>query len=209
MSWKSGFKLTLIIVGILVSDFISKCIVNFYIQPAEHASNFFPFGGVAVFQDFFGIDFCVHHVTNRGAAWGIGGNIPILLLWVRVAVIVGLMIYLKISSKAREYRYPLALIIAGGLGNVLDHFIYGHVVDMFHLLRSGDILILFSILPTFRSFWGSLGCSCTLSPVRNMLSLKLSNPEVEGKFSVSKWLKHQVLLDSSENGRSLPSFDSV
>ena len=31
-----------------------------------------------------------------------------------------------------------------------------------------------------------------------MPSLKLSTPEIEGKFSVSKWLKHQVLLDSSE-----------
>ncbi len=31
-----------------------------------------------------------------------------------------------------------------------------------------------------------------------MPSLKFSNPDIEGKFSVSKWLKHQVLLDNSE-----------
>jgi signal peptidase II len=146
MSWKSGFKLTLFIACILAWDFVSKGIVNFYIQPIEHVSNFFPFGGVAVFRDFLGIDFCIHHVTNRGAAWGIGGNIPNLLLWVRIAVLVGLMIYLKISSnKVREYRYPIALIIAGGLGNILDHFIYGHVVDMFHFTFWGYSYPVFNI----------------------------------------------------------------
>ena len=148
MSWKSGLKLTLVIACILAWDFVSKGIVNFYIQPAEHVQNFFPFGGIAVFRDFLGIDFCIHHVTNRGAAWGIGGNIPNLLLWIRVAVVVGLMIHLRLSSKAEGYRYPMALIVAGGLGNILDHFIYGHVVDMFHFTFWGYSYPVFNIADT-------------------------------------------------------------
>jgi len=119
--------------------------VNFYLQPIQHAPNFFPFGGISVFQNFFGIDFCIHHVTNRGAAWGIGSGMQDLLLIVRIAVVAGLIAYLRISPKAREYRFPLAMIVAGGLGNILDYFIYGHVIDMFHLFFWGYSYPVFNI----------------------------------------------------------------
>ena len=141
----AGFKILLLVIAILALDFVSKGMINFYIQPIEHAPNFFPFGGVSVFHDFFGIDFCIHHVTNRGAVWGIGSRLQDLLLFVRIAVVLGLFIYLRLSPKAREYRYPLAMIVAGGLGNILDYFIYGHVIDMFHLFFWGYSYPVFNI----------------------------------------------------------------
>lgn len=142
---RTGVKLFLLIISILALDFLSKGMINFYIQPIQHAPNFFPFGGVSVFQNFFGIDFCIHHVTNRGAAWGIGSGLQDLLLIVRIAVVVGLIAYLRLSPKAREYRFPLAMIVAGGLGNILDYFIYGHVIDMFHLFFWGYSYPVFNI----------------------------------------------------------------
>jgi signal peptidase II len=140
-----GLKLILIAIAILAFDFVSKGFVNFYIQPVEHAANFFPYGGIAIFQNFFGIDFCIHHVTNRGAAWGLGGDLQLFLLLCRIAVVLGMIVYLKISAKAQEYRYPLMMIIAGGLGNILDYFIYGHVVDMFHFIFWGYSFPVFNI----------------------------------------------------------------
>jgi signal peptidase II len=145
MNLKNGLKLLLVALSILILDFVSKGLINFYIQRVEHAPHFFPFGGVSVFQNFFGIDFCIHHVTNRGAAWGIGSGLQGLLLLVRIAVVVGLIVYLRISSKAQEYRYPLAMIIAGGLGNILDYFIYGHVIDMFHFFFWGYSYPIFNV----------------------------------------------------------------
>jgi signal peptidase II len=142
---RAGVKLFLLIIGILALDFVTKGMVNFYLQPIQHAPNFFPFGGISVFQNFFGIDFCIHHVTNRGAAWGIGSGMQDLLLIVRIAVVAGLIAYLRISPKAREYRFPLAMIVAGGLGNILDYFIYGHVIDMFHLFFWGYSYPVFNI----------------------------------------------------------------
>lgn len=133
MTWKNGLQLLLVVFSILLVDYVSKGLINFYIKPVEHAPSFFPYGGVAVFQNFLGIDFCIHHVTNRGAAWGVGGGMQDLLMLVRIAVVIGLIFYLVLSSKARQHRYPLAMIIAGGLGNIIDYFIYGHVIDMFHL----------------------------------------------------------------------------
>jgi len=87
MSWKDALKLFLIALSILVADFISKGMINFYFQPSELAPTFFPFGGVSIFQNLLGIDFCIHHVTNRGAAWGIGSGLQDLLLIVRIALI--------------------------------------------------------------------------------------------------------------------------
>ena len=140
-----SLKLFFVALAILAVDFVSKWMVNFYFQPSELSSIFFPFGGVSIFQNLFGIDFCIHHVTNRGAAWGIGSGMQDLLLIVRIAVVVGLAAYVRLSHKAREYRYPLIMIIAGGLGNILDYFIYGHVIDMFHLFFWGYSYPVFNI----------------------------------------------------------------
>jgi len=143
--WRDALKLFFIALGILLVDIISKRLIHFYLQPAEIASTFFPFGGLLIFRNFFGIDFCIHHVTNRGAAWGIGSGMQDILLIVRIAVIAGLVAYLLTSPKAKQYRYPLVMIIAGGLGNVLDYFIYGHVIDMFHLFFWGYSYPVFNI----------------------------------------------------------------
>lgn len=144
-SWKGALKFFFVALAILAVDFVSKGMVNFYFQPSELSSIFFPFGGVSIFQNLLGIDFCIHHVTNRGAAWGIGSSLQDLLLIVRIAVVVGLAAYIWLSPKAREYRYPLIMIIAGGLGNILDYFIYGHVIDMFHLFFWGYSYPVFNI----------------------------------------------------------------
>jgi len=145
MSWKNGLKLLFVVISILIVDCVSKGLINFYIKPIEHAPSFFPFGGVSIFQNFLGIDFCIHHVTNRGAAWGIGGGMQDLLLLVRLVVVIGLILYISLSPRAREYRYPLAMIAAGGLGNILDYFIYGHVIDMFHLIFWGYSYPVFNV----------------------------------------------------------------
>ncbi len=144
MKSKTVFRLLLVALGILTVDMISKALTNFYIPPYEHASRFFPFGGINVFQAF-GIDFCIHHVTNKGVAWGLGGGIQELILLVRIVVIAGLSVYLIRSVKAFPQRYPLLLIIAGGIGNIIDYFIYGHVVDMFHFILWGYSYPVFNI----------------------------------------------------------------
>jgi signal peptidase II len=145
MMWKFTLKLLIVAASILVVDFISKGLINFYLTPLAHASQYFPFGGVSVFHNFLGIDFCIHHVTNRGAAWGVGDGLQNLLLVLRIGVVAGLVYYLKTSSKAFIYRYPLTMIIAGGLGNILDYFIYGHVIDMFHFIFWGYSYPVFNV----------------------------------------------------------------
>ena len=138
MKKREFFKLLVLGVVLLAIDFISKRWVHLYISPTLSK-------GAVVFQDFLGIDFFIHHVTNRGAAWGVGEAFQGGLVWLRVAIIVGLFVYMKISSKALTYRYPLTMIAAGGMGNILDYFIYGHVVDMFHFVFWGYSYPVFNV----------------------------------------------------------------
>ncbi len=156
MTWKKGLKLFLMICAILALDFFTKAATHFYLQPMEFSPSFFPFGGISIFRDFFGIDFCIHHVTNRGAAWGVGASWQDLLLMMRLAVVAGLVVYTYASPKAYRLRYPLALVIAGGIGNIFDYFIYGHVVDMFHFFFWGYSYPVFNIADA-SIFCGILG----------------------------------------------------
>jgi signal peptidase II len=140
MNW----KVVWIILAILTLDMVSKGMTHFYFSPFELSPHFFPFGGLTVFQAF-GIDFCIHHVTNKGIAWGLGGAFQEAILVVRVAIIAAIAVYMQRSLKAPAHRYPLALIVAGGLGNILDYFIYGHVIDMFHFIFWGYSYPVFNV----------------------------------------------------------------
>lgn len=144
MTRSSLFKLFLLILGVLALDMATKGITHFSFKPFEQAPHFFPFGGVTVFTQFLGIDFCIHHVTNKGVAWGLGGSMQEIILIVRIIIIASLAFYLKKSSS----RVPFALIIAGGLGNIIDYFIYGHVVDMFHFIFWGYSFPVFNVADT-------------------------------------------------------------
>ncbi len=98
---------------------------------------YYPYGGIAVFKDVLGIEFSLVHATNKGAAWGILGGYQGWLIGLRIAIVLGVMAYFFLSNRHPYWRIPLMLIIAGALGNIVDYFFYGHVIDMFHFILWG------------------------------------------------------------------------
>ena len=75
----------------------------------------------------------ITYVQNKGAAWGIFSNNPMLLTCFIIILLIALVIYLiKANPKALE-RYSLHLIIAGGLGNIISRIQYGFVVDFLNI----------------------------------------------------------------------------
>lgn len=119
---------------VFVADFISKYITNSTLPVMRYESMWYPYGGIGIFKDFFGIEFSISHQINHGAAWGIFADFQIYLLYLRIALIIGLLVYALFLDKHKAWGIPLALIIAGATGNVVDYFIYGHVVDMLHFV---------------------------------------------------------------------------
>lgn len=126
-------------IGILVflADFATKWWIANTLPLIYASSPHYPYGGVAVFQNFLGIEFSITHMTNRGAAWGILAEYQNHLLIARLLLVAGLILYFIFSNKHPAWQIPLALIIAGAAGNILDFFIYGHVVDMFRFILWG------------------------------------------------------------------------
>ena len=87
---------------------------------------------------------------NTGAAWSLfsGGALPLALL--RLAVGLGILVYLFARPQPRALAVTLAFIAAGAIGNSIDGLRAGRVTDMFaspalsavtRALRSGEFPI--------------------------------------------------------------------
>ena len=116
---------------LLIIDALLKYLVYFHFPSPSYSSSY-PYGGIAIFHNVFGIDFCITKVTNFGGAWGIFASYPTVLLIIRSGTLLSVFIYACFLNDQKKRRIPLFLIIVGALGNILDCWIYGFVVDMFH-----------------------------------------------------------------------------
>lgn len=134
--------------AILILDFVSKMLTHLYIPLMSHETFWYPYKGIGVFRNFFGIEFSISHATNRGAAWGVLAEFQSTLLIFRILLAVGLIIYFLFYNTRQSWFFPLALIIAGAAGNIIDAFIYGHVVDMIHFVLWGYDFPVFNIADT-------------------------------------------------------------
>lgn len=123
------------IVAILVigADILSKYWVDAHL-PIMLTYPTYPYGGIPVFQNWGGIDFSISHLTNTGAAWGALSDYQGVLVIARIVLIIGLVAYTLFWNQHKSWQIPLSLIIAGAIGNVIDYYVYGHVVDMLHFV---------------------------------------------------------------------------
>ena len=93
-------------------------------------NNLKPVGSVNVVGDVFKLTY----VENRGVAFGLFKDMPwvfIVLTSVLIAAIVFFMF--KKRPESKFFYVTVALIIGGGLGNLIDRVLYGFVVDYLSL----------------------------------------------------------------------------
>ncbi len=129
----------------LLIDAASKYWVEQHLIPIHFSSPIYPFGGIGVFQDFLGIDFCINRASNTGGAWSLFSSYPKALLIARIGIILSLFIYTIFFNKERNRDLPFTLILAGAAANIADFFIYGAVVDMFHFILWGYSFPIFNV----------------------------------------------------------------
>lgn len=145
MNWKRAFWLIAFAAIVFIADACLKTYVHSNIPPINASAPVYPFGGIGVFRGWHGIDFSIVHVINKGAAWGVFASLQEYLLYARVAIIGGLLSYLFFVKATAFRKFSLMLITAGAFGNVVDYFIYGHVVDMFYFIFWGYSYPVFNI----------------------------------------------------------------
>lgn len=103
------------------------------------------------------------YVENRGVAFGLFQNNSLLFAILSTAIIVGLIwrSWSWFAQAALLARASVALIIGGGVGNILDRVLYGFVVDtihiiplpMFQVFDVADIAISFGAVLLFVALW--------------------------------------------------------
>ncbi|HYH08506.1 MAG TPA: signal peptidase II [Thermoanaerobaculia bacterium] len=111
-----------ITIAVIILDIWTKALVLARIDLYE---------AIPVIPNFFQLV----HVRNTGAAFGIGANaasklVPILLNVGAIAVFCVVVVYaLRTAVTDRLLQTGLHLILGGAIGNLVDRFRFGYVVD--------------------------------------------------------------------------------
>ena len=110
----------LIIAAVIAADRIVKSAVS---------GGFSPGDTVPVLGDFFHITY----VQNRGIAFSMLYGQEKLILAVTGLLLAAGLVYLIIFRRKNPplFNTGIALVLGGGLSNVIDRMLYGYVVDMF------------------------------------------------------------------------------
>lgn len=158
------FRYAFLLAGTLILlDYGIKAWIHHNV-PLLNAYPFYPYGGIPVFANLLGfIQFSVVHTTNTGAAWGVLNQWPNLLVAIRILFISILAAWL-FTSKGKKIWIPVTLILSGAIGNLLDFFIYGHVIDYLYftfwgwpypIFNLADSAIFIGVVWLFFSSYGS------------------------------------------------------
>lgn len=89
------------------------------------------FQSVGVIKGFFNLV----HVRNKGGAFGILGGArgelfsSLFIVVSLVAIGVILYFFIKVKEKEKSLLFSLSLVLSGAIGNMIDRFIYGEVID--------------------------------------------------------------------------------
>ena len=109
-----------IIFGSVALDQFTKYLTVIYLQPEGAAGSFHLWENVLHLT----------YVKNPGAAWGMLANHRWVFMTFSTIAIIGLGIYLFGFSKDHKWvKISLAMIIGGGIGNMIDRICWGFVVD--------------------------------------------------------------------------------
>lgn len=132
---------------LIALDLVSKWMAIEWIPP--FAGGGYPFGGIPVFANFGGISFSLNYTVNTGAAWGMFHGYPGLLFGLRVLSLIAISFYMKNQLKTPLQKGAFMLVLAGGIGNVIDYGLYGHVIDFFHFVLWGYSFPIFNCADTY------------------------------------------------------------
>lgn len=133
---------------LLLLDFLSKVYIYqfFLLNHSAFAISHFIH---PIFDHFLGIDFSISLVTNRGAAWGMFADFQLALVAIRFIVIMGMLFYLIFFNQNPINHAPIVIILSGAIGNVLDYFFYGYVIDFLSFNFWGYQFPIFNLADTW------------------------------------------------------------
>ena len=92
----------------------------------------------------------ITYIQNRGAAFGMLSDHRWVFMVISTVAILGIGVYLFGFCKERMLlQVGLALIISGGIGNMIDRTAYGYVVDMIDFCLFDFWMWIFNVADAF------------------------------------------------------------
>lgn len=89
-----------------------------------------PIGTVKVFGDVFKLTY----VENRGVAFGMFQGMQWIFVILTVIMLIAIIVYMfKKRPRGKFFYITAAMIIGGGIGNLIDRVLYGYVIDYLSL----------------------------------------------------------------------------
>ncbi len=112
-----------LVIGVVIAvvDQIIKYFVSTYLAPV---------GSVNVIGDLFKLTY----VENRGVAFGMFEDMRWVFI-ILTSALIGIIIYLLFNKKfdGKLFYIASALVLGGGIGNLIDRVFYGYVIDYLSL----------------------------------------------------------------------------
>lgn len=117
---KKFITVTAAIVLVVIDQIIKLLVVN-YLKPI---------GTVTVIDNLFNLTY----VENTGMAFGLLSQQRwIFIILTTVVMLVLLIALFKLKNQGRLFYISVALLVGGGIGNLIDRIAYGYVVDYISL----------------------------------------------------------------------------
>ena len=115
---------------VVIVDQVSKLLVKGFSIPIINFQHNGMYEGerIRILGNFFRITF----IENPGMAFGIdpGSNFKLWISIFSILASIGIIIYMFLMKKEKlSFRFSLALILGGAIGNLIDRLFYGSVVD--------------------------------------------------------------------------------
>lgn len=127
-------------------SYLSALVCSLLVVAADQYTKYFISTNMALYdrKEFINGLIDITYIHNTGGAWGLFSGYTWLLLSLTVIVmIVCITLLFKFATKSRLLFWAISLVMAGGLGNMIDRiFRGGRVVDFLH----------FEFWPTFPVF---------------------------------------------------------
>ena len=106
---------------LVIIDQIIKYFISAYLQPV---------GSVSVIDNIFSLTY----VENKGVAFGMFSDMRWIFVALTSILLVIIIFYMfKKRPKGKFFYVCAALIIGGGIGNLIDRIFYGYVIDYLSL----------------------------------------------------------------------------
>ena len=118
--WRPELLLVVVAACTLALDQITKALVLRYLPYQQ------PWNPIPALHPIVTLT----HITNTGAAFGLFPGSSAVFMVVSIAIIAAILIYYRyVPAQPGLVKVALALQLGGAMGNLLDRFRHGHVID--------------------------------------------------------------------------------